>query len=262
MLTTSIVIASDLCEAIPKLLGDCLLRLSLSTAKNAPRSDTSVLWIIAGVLIVIAYLWGAISPAFIIARVLKGVDLRHYGSGTVGGSNVGEQVGRAWMIMAGFLDLVKGFAPPMLVRAWGLDWGIAVLVSLAIVVGHNWSLYLGFKGGRGMGAAVGILFAWDMRLAILLLVILAIGTLIKQGAPSAAIALVLLAPGAWVIGDASEIVWGSVWLVLVIAIKRLEANRLPLPDDPKEQRAVLLRRLWLDRDIPSDQAWQKRGKIK
>jgi len=175
---------------------------------------------------------------------------------------VGEQVGRAWMIVVGFLDLVKGFTPPTLARAWGLEWSVAILIGLAIVVGHNWSLHLGLKGGRGMGATVGILFAWDLRLAILLLAILAVGWLIKQGAPSSAVALVLLAPSAWTLGDAPEIIWGCAWLAVIIAIKRLEANRLPLPKDAREKRTVLWRRLWMDRDVPPDQAWQKRGKIK
>lgn len=213
-------------------------------------------------MLLVSYLWGSLSPSYVVARWKKGIDLRRYGSGTVGGANVGEQVGRAWMIGVGSLDLLKGLLPPVLVRTWGFDWSIAVLVSLGTVIGHNWSLYLGFKGGRGMGTAIGVLFAWDFRLALILLIIIGIGWLTKQGATSSVVGLLLLAPSAWGMGDVAEIVWGCALLMLIIALKRLEANRLPLPQDPREKRGVLLRRLWMDRDVPADQPWQERGEIK
>jgi hypothetical protein len=75
------------------------------------------------------------------------------------------------------------------------------------------------------------------------------------------IALMLLAPVAWLVAAPMEIVWGSVALLVITLIKRLEANRLPLPRDAREKRLVLLRRLWLDRDIESDREWQERGMI-
>jgi glycerol-3-phosphate acyltransferase PlsY len=220
-----------------------------------------MLTIEAPALTVAAFLWGSISPAFIAARVVKGIDLRQYGSGTVGGSNVGQQLGRAWMIAVGCADLLKGFLPTALLRAWDFDLRVVLFVGIATLIGHNWSLYLGFKGGRGMGTTIGLLFAWDARLALILLFIIGIGWLIKQGATSSAIALLLLAPSAWAMGDPREIVWMTLGIALVVFIKRVEANCLPLPRDPREKRAVLLRRLWMDRDVPRDQAWQERGKI-
>jgi glycerol-3-phosphate acyltransferase PlsY len=213
------------------------------------------------VLIVASYLWGSISPAYLVARLGKGIDLRQYGTGTVGGSNVGKQIGIAWMFAVGALDVLKGLLPPVLARDWGFGPGVAIAVSLATVIGHNWSAYLGFKGGRGIGTTVGMLLAWDVWLAMVLLFALAVGLIIKQGAPSSALGLILLAPISSLIGDAPEIAWGCGLLALIIFIKRLEANRLPLPRDAKDKRAVLWRRLWLDRDIASDQIWQSRGRI-
>lgn len=213
------------------------------------------------VLIVASYLWGSIPPSYIVARFKKGIDLRRYGTGTVGSSNVGKQLGIAWMFAVGALDLLKGMLPPVLGQAWGFDLGIAVLASLGTVIGHNWSVYLGFKGGRGIGTTVGMLLAWDMWLAIVLLFALTVGLIIKQGAPSTAVGLILLAPIAAITDDAANMVWGCTFLAIIIFAKRLEANRLPLPQNAKEKRAVLWRRLWLDRDIASDQAWQERGRI-
>lgn len=213
------------------------------------------------VLIIASYLWGSISPSYLVARLKKGIDLRQYGTGTVGGSNVGKQIGIGWMLAVGTLDVMKGLLPPALARAWGLDPGIAIGVGLAAVVGHNWSAYLGFKGGRGIGTTVGMLLAWDVWLAVIVLFALAIGLIIKQGAPSTAIGLILLAPIASLISHVPEIVLGCVLLASIIFLKRLEANRLPLPRDAQEKRATLWRRLWLDRDIASDRLWQERGRI-
>lgn len=212
-------------------------------------------------VILASYLWGSLTPAFWIARRLKGIDLRHYGSGNVGSSNLGEQLGFSWMVAIGALDLLKGFAAAAFVRAWGADWPAIVLAGLATVAGHNWSLYLRFTGGRGMATALGVLFAWDVRLPILLLLIMAIGQAFKQGPLASAVGLALLAPGAWLMGDVAEVVVACALLTLLIAFKRLEANRLPLPQDPRAKRAVLWRRLWLDRDVPPDQPWEKRKRI-
>ncbi len=210
---------------------------------------------------VLAYLWGSLSPSFLVARWAGGIDLRRYGSGNVGSSNVGEQLGSAWTIGVGFLDLVKGCVPVLLLRAGGFDEGSTLLAGLATVMGHNWSLYLRFTGGRGMATTIGVLLAWDARLALLLLGALVAGGSLRASASGALIGLVLLAPGAWVLGDVPELVAACALLALLIAVKRLEANRLPLPADSRQRRMVLLRRLWQDRDVPRDQPWQERRRI-
>ena len=209
-----------------------------------------------------AYAWGSLSPTNFVARWRKGIDLRYYGSGNVGGMNLGVLLGKRWAVAIGALDWAKGLLPALVARLAGADGTSVVLISLATVVGHDWSLYLDFKGGRGVAATIGLLFAWDLRLALLFLAIIAIGWIVNQGAPSCLIALMLLAPVAWLVAAPMEIVWGSVTLLVITLIKRLEANRLPLPSDAREKRLVLLRRLWLDRDIASDREWQERGEIK
>jgi glycerol-3-phosphate acyltransferase PlsY len=213
------------------------------------------------ILLVLAYLWGSLSPAFFVAYRVARIDLRQFGSGNVGSSNVGEQLGRAWIIVVGFLDLVKGFLPSMLVRAWGFDLQMVVLVGIATVIGHNWSLYLRFRGGRGIAATIGVLLAWDVRLALGLLVLFALSSWLKQSAPGALIGLIFLVLGAWLLGDAPEIVLACAAVAILVLMKRLEANRLPLPRGTRARSAVLLRRIWQDRDVPPDQPWEERRRI-
>jgi hypothetical protein len=67
----------------------------------------------------------------------------------------------------------------------------------------------------------------------------------------------MLAPIAWLLGLPAPVIVGAAVLSLLIVVKRLEANRLPLPADPRERRAVLWRRLWSDRDRSGP--WEKRG---
>lgn len=208
-----------------------------------------------------AYAWGSLAPTYVVARWSRGIDLRNYGSGNVGGMNLGVLLGKKWAVAIGALDWAKGLIPALLARLAGWDWPSVVLVSLAAVLGHNWSLYLGFKGGRGIAVTIGLLFAWDWRLALLFLASITIGWVTNYGPQSCLLALVLLVPAAWLIAAPLELVWGSAALLGIAIVKRLEANRLPLPSATREKRRVLLRRLWLDRDIESDRAWQERGEI-
>jgi glycerol-3-phosphate acyltransferase PlsY len=215
----------------------------------------------AAVLIFAAYLWGSISPADLIARRRRGIDLRHYGSGNVGASNVGEQLGLTWKIVAGLADVLKGLMPAAVARWLGFDLIIVVLAGLATLVGHNWSIFLGFTGGRGIAAALGVLCVWDLRLVALVLLLFAIAEVTQRGGLISLLALALLAPAATALGDPLPLVAGGVVVVLLVTLKRLEANRLPLPLDRRARRAVLWRRLWWDRDVPADQPWEKRRRF-
>ncbi len=214
-----------------------------------------LLWMFA------AYLVGSLSPSYLAVRSVKGIDLRHYGTGTLGGSNAAEQLGRPWLLVFVALDLLKGLVPGLLLRLWGFDVSIVVLVSVAIVVGHNWSLYLGFAGGRGLATTAGVLLVWDVRLLLLLLLFLVLSEAAGHSGIGPMLGSLLLAPGAWLLGDAPQVVAGCALLVLVLAGKRLEANRLPLPKDPGARRAVLWRRFWLDRDVPRGQPWEERKRF-
>ena len=111
--------------------------------------------------IVCAYLLGSIPFGFAIGKI-KGVDIRKYGSGNIGTSNVARILGKKAAIATLLGDGLKGLFPVLLARFLGLDEGWIVAVGLAAIAGHNWSMYLKFKGGKGVtttyGAYLGI--AW------------------------------------------------------------------------------------------------------
>jgi glycerol-3-phosphate acyltransferase PlsY len=215
-------------------------------------------WVADVIVIVAAYLWGSLSPSAFIARRARGVDLRRYGSGNVGASNLGALLGGSWKVVGFLADVFKGWAAPAAVSGLGFDTTIVVLVGLATVVGHAWPIWLGFRGGRGIAAAAGMLSAWDLRYIVVIPLVLGVGWITGRAALTTIIIVLLLGPIAWLLGMPVPIIAGSVALSLLLAVKRLEANRLPLPADPRDRRAVLWRRLWSDRDL-SSQHWEKRG---
>lgn len=128
---------------------------------------------------VVGYLMGSIPVGVVVSRLTAKVDVRDYGSGMTGTTNVLRTAGRkaAVMVVAG--DLLKGalaviFAGLIVgngylqVGNFGLDAGLGrVLAALGAVIGHNWSVFLGFKGGRGVATYFGALAAMVPLVAIL-----------------------------------------------------------------------------------------------
>lgn len=112
-----------------------------------------------------AYLLGSIPFAQVLARV-HNIDLRKVGSGNVGAGNLTRNVGLAWGVAAAVLDGLKGLIPVWLSLHSGLGPGAAGLVGVAAVVGHNWSILMRSRSGRGMATAAGMMLALNPALVI------------------------------------------------------------------------------------------------
>ncbi len=107
-------------------------------------------------LVILAYVAGSIPFGVLVARASGGVDPRTIGSGRTGGTNALRALGRKWAAVVVTGDLAKGALPVLLARVLtGGDSLAEVLVAAAAVVGSSRSMFLGFKGGRGVGTGVG-----------------------------------------------------------------------------------------------------------
>lgn len=114
------------------------------------------------ILIPIAYCLGSI-PFGLVVGLLRGVDPRKSGSGNIGATNVGRLLGGRYFALVFSLDLIKGLIP-MLVAGWLLRWHaehlwlyfLWIAVGLAAILGHMFSLYLKFKGGKGVATSTGV----------------------------------------------------------------------------------------------------------
>ncbi len=120
--------------------------------------------------LVFAYLIGAIPTAFIFAKILKGVDIRKYGSGNVGATNAFRVLGKVPGVVVLIIDIAKGlicttfladFAslPQMDMDIW------RIVLGVVAVAGHNWTLFLRFKGGKGIATSLGVLIGLAVKIA-------------------------------------------------------------------------------------------------
>lgn len=111
------------------------------------------------VLVVGSYLLGAIPTGLIVGKMTGGIDVRAYGSGKTGAANILRTLGPGAFALVFVADFAKGFLP-VLVANLALETTAAqVLAGLAALVGHNWSIYIGFSGGRGVATGIGGLYA-------------------------------------------------------------------------------------------------------
>src|SRR3712207_7005854 len=110
---------------------------------------------VAAILVVIAYLSGSIPVGVLVARASGGPDPRTVGSGRTGGTNALRALGRKWAALVVLGDLLKGAVPVLLARVLTGEPLVEVLCGAAAVAGAIWSIFAGFRSGRGVGAGVG-----------------------------------------------------------------------------------------------------------
>lgn len=133
-------------------------------------------WIITG--IILSYLAGSIPTAYVFGRLLKGIDIRKFGSGNVGATNALRVLGKGPGITVLALDVLKGFVPvffigDLLANKTTLvnPEATRIIIGLCCICGHNWTLFLSFKGGKGMATTLGVLLALSLKTSGLHLVL-------------------------------------------------------------------------------------------
>jgi glycerol-3-phosphate acyltransferase PlsY len=124
------------------------------------------------------YFIGNINPAILIGRAY-GVDVKREGSGNAGMTNVMRTVGKKAGVFTFAVDVLKGFVPVLaLIQVAGAPFG--VLCGVLVIVGHIWPALYGFSGGKGVSTCFGVMLAFDVRLALILLAIVLIGALVTK----------------------------------------------------------------------------------
>jgi len=177
--------------------------------------------------ILVAYLLGSVPFGLVLARCAYGIDPRLGGSGNTGATNVARLCGFGWGVCTLACDLGKGLAAAGIALCINPDAVFVSLASLAVVTGHRWSCFMGFKGGKAVATSIGVflpLAFWQVLVAI----ILCVGCIVRSGFVSlgslafvASLPLFLLLTG----------VWRFIPLACIIAalvIKAHEANILRL----------------------------------
>ena len=106
-------------------------------------------------LILVGYLLGSLPFGLMAGRLVKGVDVRDFGSGSTGSTNVQRTVGTPAAVVVLLLDTAKSVLAVLLARLFSDAPGVEVAAALAAIAGHNWPVFIGFKGGRGIAPGVG-----------------------------------------------------------------------------------------------------------
>ncbi len=108
-------------------------------------------------IVALGYLLGSIPTAYIAGHLLKGKDIRQMGDGNMGAQNAFRQLGARTGIAVFSIDAAKGFLAILIAQAAGLPQVAILLTGSVVVIGHNWPVFIGFKGGRGESATIGVL---------------------------------------------------------------------------------------------------------
>ncbi|EFC91892.1 protein of unknown function DUF205 [Dethiosulfovibrio peptidovorans DSM 11002] len=108
--------------------------------------------------LVLGYLAGSFPTAYLIALRLRGIDIRTYGSGNVGATNLGRLMGKKWAFLVAIVDMLKGGVAVLMIRLFGASDVTVAMAAFAAVMGHNYPIWLDFKGGKGVSTTYGTLF--------------------------------------------------------------------------------------------------------
>ncbi len=127
----------------------------------------------AALYIVLSYLVGAIPTAYLIAKKLKGIDIREHGSGNVGATNVKRVVGTKAGIATMILDFLKGFFPVLIARFLFTETidpyhVVPVISAIAAIIGHSRSIFIGFSGGKSVITSLGTVMALEPVAALII----------------------------------------------------------------------------------------------
>lgn len=212
-------------------------------------------------IVISSYCWGSIPTSYLTAKILHGVDIRKSGSGNVGASNTMALVGIPLGLTVGTVDcLAKGTLPIILAKMTGQDISVQVLVGIALICGHNWSVFIRFTGGRGIATSIGILIGLYLWIELIIMGVLfgLIGRLIVKDTSLWTFASMITLPLlAYLVMEPLAIRCGVSSIVVISILKRATANWEPVPRGHKWYQ-ILINRIILDRDISNRDSWTTR----
>ena len=194
-------------------------------------------WLIQVGAVLAAYLVGSLSFAVIVSQLMGLNDPRSYGSKNPGATNVLRSGSKKAAILTLLLDAIKGWLPVALIltfgQPYGLGTGVAALAGLAAFLGHLYPVFFGFKGGKGVATAVGVLVGVNGLLALATVGTFAIVVYFSRYVSLASMVAAVFAPVFYLFGDGVawqadrvEVLCLSVMALLLVWRHRENINRL------------------------------------
>ena len=184
------------------------------------------------IIIVVAYLLGNISTSYIVAKRLAGVDIRTQGSGNAGSTNVLITMGKKAGALTFGGDVLKGvvavgFARILAYYMKADQVTCAYIAVVAVVIGHNWPAFLGFKGGKGVATSLGSMLAINPVLALTCLAAFIIIVLVSKYVSLGSVLGICLSPVLMLITHNTKGIWVTLFLsASVVYTHRANIKRL------------------------------------
>ena len=212
-----------------------------------------------------AYLMGSIPSAYLAVRWSRGIDIRKYGTGNVGASNVVSTASKRLAIPVTIFDIGKGAFTVWLAQRLGLGAAQQVTIGIITIIGHNWPIFLRFRGGRGVFTSFGVITMLSPWLGLIVLVIAYSLAPLRQIALGVFVGFTSLPFLSWFlykplnidIDDRLPITLGLAALALLGLFRRAVTPRTELSASVPLGTLILNRTLF-DRDIRDRKAWINR----
>lgn len=227
------------------------------------------MWFKFVMLLIGAYVLGSIPAAYLSVKWVTGADIRKIGTGNVGSSNVAQTTSKWLAVAVGLFDMGKGTLAFFIAYWLGMEVWQQMAVGLVTVAGHNWSVFIGFRGGKGMITTLGVIFAISPLLGLIILFTAYLPAFFKQmalGVFVCFLTLPILCWFAWAwfassrlgVDDKMTVTIGLFAIAMMGVLKRLIGARTAISRGVPMNK-LLLYRLLFDRDIRDRQAWIKRA---
>lgn len=161
---------------------------------------------------VIAYLIGSINSSILISKAVTGKDIRKSGSGNAGATNMLRTMGKKYAIITLVIDILKGVVALLLAKL-AINFGaydVSMYVAgVTVVIGHNFPVFFGFKGGKGVATSLGVILILDWKIGLITLVIalaiMAISKYVSLGSIMAAVVFIILQTVFMLVTDSFDI---------------------------------------------------------
>lgn len=198
---------------------------------------------VAVLAVIVAYLLGSIPFSYIAGRLLKGIDIRQVGGGNAGALNTMREVGTAAGFGVLFADIAKGALAVLIARWLGLSLIFVFIAGFAAVVGHNWPVFLHFRGGKGAATTLGVLLVLAPIELLISFAIVVIVVLVTSNVTfSLTIGLPFLPLIIWLFGGADSLIFCSLALVLFLGLRYLPYARRAFASAKSKKDFIIDRR--------------------
>ncbi len=173
--------------------------------------------------LVLGYLIGALPFGIILTKLVIGIDIRTIGSGATGATNVTRALGVGYGFLNAVLDVSKGVIPVLIARYFGLSPAWQAASAFCAVLGHNWPIYAGFRGGKGIATSFGALLVIEPRFANIVPLFVIIIAITRIKSIASILSALLLIPLAFLLKAPLETIVLTISISL-FAVIRHKAN--------------------------------------